>query len=267
MFVGKYLNEVRSDHIPSGWTEWYGATDRRIENGHRFALNENGQKVFYAGGENDSGTDVVAGKTLDFVARAAADTDTPFFAYVNPTAPHLPLQPATRHSGHPWRNAYPPVNPNTYEVDISDKSTWLRNSGSVRDLWRGWNTADYRNRMGSLLAVDDMVADTVEVLDAAGALDYPYLLFLSDNGYNMGAHRLVHKMAPYEESLHVPFVMAGPGVGQGTEDRTVLLTDIAPRSSNSPASRRPARSTEDPSYLFCGERTRVSGETRSPSST
>lgn len=267
MFVGKYLNEVRSDHIPSGWTEWYGATDRRIENGHHFALNENGQKVFYAGGENDSGTDVVAGKTLDFVARAAADTDTPFFAYVNPTAPHLPLQPATRHSGHPWRNAYPPVNPNTYEVDISDKSTWLRNSGSVRDLWRGWNTADYRNRMGSLLAVDDMVADTVEVLDAAGALDYPYLLFLSDNGYNMGAHRLVHKMAPYEESLHVPFVMAGPGVGQGTEDRTVLLTDIAPRSSNSPASRRPTRSTEDPSYLFCGERTRGSGETRSPSST
>lgn len=228
MLVGKYLNEAEATHIPPGWSQWYGAANDRIERGYDYALYENGTMVWYGEDPDDYEVDVVARRTIDFVTRAAAHPETPFFAYVAPTAPHLPQPPAPRYEDHPWRYAEPPQNPNYFEADISDKPWWLRISGTARSAWKGWNKVDFQNRMGSLLAVDDLVAGTVEALDAAGVLDDTYLIFASDNGYNLGAHRLMHKMAPYEESLRVPMVIAGPGVGHGTEARPALLTDIAP---------------------------------------
>jgi arylsulfatase A-like enzyme len=44
----------------------------------------------------------------------------------------------------------------------------------------------------------------------------------------VGAHHLVDKLVPYEEALRVPFVVAGPDVTTGIEQRMVLLTDLAP---------------------------------------
>ena len=82
--------------------------------------------------------------------------------------------------------------------------------------------------MGSLLAVDDMVAGVVETLTTHGELDNTVLMFVSDNGYNLGSHKLIHKMAPYEESVRVPMVMAGPGIRQGVEPAMVIQPDIAP---------------------------------------
>jgi N-acetylglucosamine-6-sulfatase len=53
-------------------------------------------------------------------------------------------------------------------------------------------------------------------------------VFTSDNGYNFGAHRLRHKMVPYEESIRVPFVVAGPGVPSRIEPAIVAQLDLAP---------------------------------------
>jgi arylsulfatase A-like enzyme len=82
--------------------------------------------------------------------------------------------------------------------------------------------------MGSLYAVDEMVEQIVNTLAATGELENTYIFFTSDNGYNLGAHRLLHKMAPYEESLRVPMVVAGPGIRQGVEGRLALNIDLAP---------------------------------------
>jgi arylsulfatase A-like enzyme len=90
------------------------------------------------------------------------------------------------------------------------------------------NDWDYRNRMGSLYAFDDLVASVVSELESEGVLDNTYLVFAGDNGYQLGAHRLIQKMAPYEESVRVPLVIAGPGVPAGQVDQMTLLTDVAP---------------------------------------
>ena len=230
MLVGKYMNGYESDptHVPPGWTEWYGAADNLFYLGYNYKLNENGTLVQYGQAEADYSTDVVARKTLDFIERSETDDERPFFAYVASTAPHLPLGPAPRHASNPWTAASVPRTPNFYEADLSDKPCWLRLSGPGRNATQGWNEMDYRNRMGSLLAVDDMVAGIVDTLEANGELDNTYLVFTSDNGYNLGSHRLVHKMVPYEESLRVPLVVSGPGVPHGAETRMALHTDFFP---------------------------------------
>ena len=230
MLVGKYLNGIEEDpeHVPAGWSEWYGAVDNAFYTGYGYTLNENGTLVDYGRDESDYATDVVAAKSVDFVARAAADGQ-PFMAYIAPGAPHLPIPPAPRHTDHPFSDAETPRLPNFREADVSDKPTWLQETARARSaqvsLINDW---DHRNRMGSLYAVDEMVASLVSTLEAAGELDETYLVFAGDNGYQLGAHRLIQKMVPYEESLRVPLVVAGPGVRAGEEARTALVTDLAP---------------------------------------
>jgi arylsulfatase A-like enzyme len=73
-----------------------------------------------------------------------------------------------------------------------------------------------------------MVASIVSTLKSNGEYDSTMLVFLSDNGYNFGAHRLLAKMAPYEESLRVPFAIAGPGVPHESQPALVTHEDLAP---------------------------------------
>ncbi|MCK9928327.1 sulfatase [Frankia sp. Mgl5] len=230
--VGKYMNGIEDapDHVPPGWTEWYGSVDNFFYTGYNYALNENGTIVHYGGPSDPANysTDVVAAKSVDFLERAAAQ-DEPFMLYAASTAPHLPLPPAPRDSNNPFTDDLAPRSPDYQEPDVSDKPAWLRTSAGVRSAQVNLiNDNDYRNRMGSLLALDDMVGDIVTTLRDTGELDHTYLVFTSDNGYNLGAHRLIHKMAPYEESLRVPLVVAGPGVTRGTDDHMVAAIDIAP---------------------------------------
>ncbi|MCZ7631743.1 MAG: sulfatase-like hydrolase/transferase [Microthrixaceae bacterium] len=166
---------------------------------------------------------------MDFIHRAEADDDQPFSAYVAPTSPHPPLGAPPRYADHAWKGTDAPRTPNFYEPDVSDKSAWLRESAGNRDRTRGWNDRDWKNRMGSLLALDDLVAATVETLRTHGELDNTgSSCSVSDNGYNLGSHRLVNKMAPYEESIRVPMVVTGPGIRTGHETRMVIGPDIAP---------------------------------------
>lgn len=232
--IGKYLNGISDDptHVPPGWSDWQGFVDPGLGEyiGYGYDVNENGRIVHYGWDESDYSTDVVARKSVAFINAAEANDAQPFFLYVSPTAPHLPLPPAPRHANHPYKYANPPQRPNFQEADISDKSLWLRASGDIRAAEAAvWNPVDYRLRQGSLYALDDLVESVVNTLAARGELENTYILFISDNGYNLGAHRLIHKMAPYEESIRVPLVIRGPGIAAGTtRSHMVLESDLAP---------------------------------------
>jgi N-acetylglucosamine-6-sulfatase len=88
----------------------------------------------------------------------------------------------------------------------------------------------YRQRLESMLAVDEMVGALVEELEAAGELENTYIFFTSDNGWFSGEHRIRSgKNRPYEESARVPLFVRGPGVAAGTKtERLALNTDFAP---------------------------------------
>jgi membrane-anchored protein YejM (alkaline phosphatase superfamily) len=50
----------------------------------------------------------------------------------------------------------------------------------------------------SLKAVDDMVGDLVAKLDALGQLDNTYIVYTSDNGFQLGQHGLNYeKFTPF----------------------------------------------------------------------
>lgn len=112
---------------------------------------------------------------------------------------------------------------------MSDKPSWLIDTADARAATiAATNDIDYTNRLGALKSLDEMVAGIVETLERTGELDNTYLVFTSDNGYSLGAHRLTQKMAPYEESLRVPLAISGPGIRPGRSDAMALSIDLAP---------------------------------------
>lgn len=227
---GKYLNgySTQPTSIPPGWTDWFAFADDSFYDGYSYKVNDGGTLVTHGNAPADYSTDVVAARTATFLDSTEAADDTPFFAFVTPTAPHAPLPPAPRHKVNPWVGAGAPVQPNTYEADLSDKPWWLRTAAPYRDVWKATMQVDYDNRMGSLMATDELIAGVLDRLTTNGELDHTFVIVASDNGYNLGAHHLNDKLAPYEESVHVPLMVLGPNVPVGVDHDLVGLLDLAP---------------------------------------
>lgn len=232
---GKYLNGYPDDapsltYIPPGWTEFYSPNGGLPYRNFNYTMNENGSTVSYGEAETDYLTDVLSAKAADFISRSVAQyPDQPFFAYIASYAPHAPAIPAPRHADtFPGAQAPRPASFN--EADVSDKPEWVR----TRPLLTETEIADmdelYRKRLQSLQAVDDLVENVVETLQATGQLANTYIVFASDNGYHQGLHRLDSgKMTAFEEDLRIPLVVRGPGVAAGsTASLMTANVDYAP---------------------------------------
>jgi N-acetylglucosamine-6-sulfatase len=177
---------------------------------------------------NDYSPDVTGRITEDLV-RSEAGSKKPFFIWWAPAAPHRE-DVATTLMGRPGRDPRPaprysktsarfklPRPRNFNEADFSDKPSNMRNhapllsSAQLKQL-----QLDYEGRIGSLLAVDDHVKRLMEVLKATHQDKNTLVVFVSDNGWLQGQHRIPgDKFLPYEESLRVPLILRGPGVPAG----------------------------------------------------
>jgi N-acetylglucosamine-6-sulfatase len=174
----------------------------------------------------DYSNDVTANIT-DGILRRQASARKPFFVWWAPAAPHredvnsqrgaawADPRPAPRHER--LMSSYPlPRPPSFDEADVSDKPRLMRDiprldaAGVVR-LER-----NHQGRLAALQSVDEGVARLVATLRRTGQLSNTVIVFVSDNGWVEGQHRIPgDKFVPYEESLHVPFVLTGPGIPAG----------------------------------------------------
>lgn len=227
---GKYLNgypgPVNRTYVPPGWDEWYAF----LQGGQFFnyQINHNGTNIRYATADSDYSTDVLNELVLDFIDRTSSDPR-PFFAYVNPQAPHSPATPAPRHA-NAYAGVTAPQSPSYDEADTSDKPLWMQ---GIRNLTA--SKAEkldnlYRKRLQSLLAVDEMVSDIFDKLSAMQLMADTYILFLSDNGTMLGEHRMINfKGNAHEEAIKIPFLIRGPGIQAGSVfTENALNTDVAP---------------------------------------
>ena len=236
VLLGKYLNgypfpEDRS-YVPVGWDEWYSAAKGSPFAGFRYTLNENGTQIDYAEtgqGESQYMTDVLARKAGGFIQRAGAD-HVPFFVYLSTYAPHEPVKPAHRHEAL-FPDLKAPRTASFNEADVSDKPDWIHYDPLLTDEEIAKMDQEYLLRVQAMQAVDELIAQLMTVLKETGQLDNTYIIFTSDNGYHFGQHRLpAGKATPYEEDIHVPFIIRGPGIEPHTTLQGYITgnVDIAP---------------------------------------
>ena len=117
--------------------------------------------------------------------------------------------------------------PSFDEADVSDKPAYIR---ALPRFDPANVDAKYRQRARSLQAVDDALKAITDALAAGGRLASTYVVFASDNGFDLGPHRISgQKSTPYEETIRMPLYVRGPGVAPGLVlPQMVGNVDLAP---------------------------------------
>ena len=233
--IGKFLNgygRTAPLEIPPGWSEWQGSVDPTTYSMYGYTLNENGTLRTYGNPDVEDPatyqTDVYAQKAVDLIGRRAPKRK-PFLLSVAPLAPHSEAdlgedeppestpgpRAAPRYEGA-FAAEPPPLPPSFNEADVSDKPAEIQSRSPIGATAAANITARYRDRLESLLAVDDMVAAIVQALRESGELDDTVIVFTADNGFFHGEHRIrTGKQQVYEESIRVPLIIRAPGLPDG----------------------------------------------------
>lgn len=133
----------------------------------------------------------------------------PWHLVVNFTGPHNPMD--VTKSMHPWYRDvdFPQPNRNTQY----DAAT---------------HVAIRRNYSAMVENIDRWLGIYIERLRQRGELENTLIVYSSDHGEMLGDHDLWAKSKPYQPSVSVPLVMAGPGVApKGDCDAPVSMMDCA----------------------------------------
>src|SRR5215211_1303568 len=224
---GKYLNGYNTTTVPAGWDRWFAKFTPPWQY-FDYDVNDQGTIRHYGTSESDYLTDVVSRETDSFITDSVS-RGKPFFAYVTPIAPHEPSTPAPRDLLS-YDGAKAPRLPSFNEADVSDKPSWIRQLPTLTSAQIAAIDARHESRVKSLQALDDLVEGVVNTLNSANAMDNTYIFFTSDNGFHHGEHRIPgYKRRPYEEDVHMPLLVRGPGVAaDSTTYKLALNTDYLP---------------------------------------
>ncbi|MBN1400892.1 MAG: sulfatase-like hydrolase/transferase [Anaerolineae bacterium] len=168
-----------------------------------------------SGGVESSFEYMVSDFAVALMNQFAADARAgkPFFIWANFWGPHTPcLVP------EPYYSMY---DPEQIPEEPSFTETWVNKPGA-HDLyerywglrsggWRMWREIVARY-WGYVTMIDDLVGRMLAALRALGLEEETLVVFTTDHGDQMGAHRLIEKGPfAYEESWHLPLIAAHPG--------------------------------------------------------
>jgi N-acetylglucosamine-6-sulfatase len=240
--VGRYLNTYKGNRAAPGWQRWFSMLEPRIYFDYDVQL-RNGDEEHYGTGRRDYVTSVINKQAVGMV-RDLVKGPKPFFLQVDHLAPHsdgvggelgTPCERSAippSHAPQGFEQVQLPRPPSFDEQDVGDKPLFIQvqpnlDPDDVSELERQW-----RCRLASLPSVDAGVNRIYHALEAAGELDNTAIIFVSDNGFFFGEHRVVReKYHAYEEAVRIPLLIRFPvsvgGTGL-TVDAPVANIDIPP---------------------------------------
>jgi arylsulfatase A-like enzyme/predicted Zn-dependent protease len=145
---------------------------------------------FHESGAGEQGAERRANEVSDAALRWLADAPHPYFAWLHYYDPHAPYDPP-----EPFRSRF---------------------ANSPYD--------------GEIAFTDQQVARVLDALHASGGAANTVVTVLGDHGEGLGDHgEQTHGVLIYQSTMHVPFMIAGPGVPSGRVVRAPVATiDVLP---------------------------------------
>jgi N-acetylglucosamine-6-sulfatase len=259
--IGKYLNRYSLNEglrPAPGWDEWFSPVGPDY---FGFKVSDNGAEERFGSTRHDYSSDVYTRRAIHFV-RGRAGSSAPYFLWLTYNAPHSTRDPGRRCGEHqpepPDLGAYErfahvplPRPPSYNERDVSDKPRLIRALPSIGRKKRRVIVKYWHCTLATVGALDHDIGAVIQAVRATSELERTIVIYLSDNGYYFGEHRIaLGKQYPYEPALRVPFAVRVPGryrIGRQprSSDEVVSNEDIAPTlldyAGGIPACRRGGR--------------------------
>ncbi|MHB2169698.1 sulfatase-like hydrolase/transferase [Alsobacter sp. R-9] len=162
--------------------------------------------------EEGLSTDLFADAAVRFLRTCGAEK--PFLLYVAFTAPHDPRTPPLEYARSPEGIALTDNVWQTHPFDNGDAlvrdetlEAFPRTRAAIRQ-----HLADY---YGMIAHMDAAIGRILAVAQEQGILDDTVVIYTADHGLALGQHGLMGKQNLYDHSVHVPLMMAGPGIRGG----------------------------------------------------
>lgn len=167
-------------------------------------------------------TDALFSRTFQYIENDRP-RDKPFFAMLSIEAPHPPFMATPEHLArvrargdwHPRPNtdvngiAFFP--PEWYDETGPAGAIDPKDPASVKRVFE----ANMQSYAAMIEQIDDNMGLLADCLDRNGLTDNTTVVFLSDHGELAGSHGHLGKAQPWEESVGIPLIVAGPGVPSG----------------------------------------------------
>ena len=149
--------------------------------------------------------------------RARADGDAPFATVLSVEPPH-PIFTAPEEYLDRWRDRDIALRPN---VDTGKE--YNKRGPHGRDL-----LDDLRVYYAMIENLDDNIGRLVATLRDTGQLDDTVIALTADHGELLGCHGVLAKQRPWEESIGVPLIAAGPGIAARAHADPTCTEDLFP---------------------------------------
>lgn len=233
--IGKYLNFFGRDaapgYVPPGWDTF----DTFLSSHGSYYAYKLSDGTSHGSEPEDYSTDVLASRATEFISSTPAEQ--PLFLYFAPFGPHAPYNPAPRDVGS-LDGKLAEYTATTLHQRLRTMPNWMAarlhyNQAEV-DLTR-------QRQLEALMSIDDAVGEIVRALRDAGREQNTLIVFMSDNGYFWGEHRIIGKDAPYKRATEIPMVLRWDGhvPAGGTNPRIVLNVDVARTIAHAVGARMP----------------------------
>jgi choline-sulfatase len=187
---------------------------------HRRVVRQKGYRDFMVCGvvDGDAGSTPeiqIYSEGIDFIRRAAQDPGTPWALVLSTEAPHDPYVALRTYFERYDPGALP--RPPSFDDDLAGRPALYRR---IQSVWSDLDWDDFALATTCYYAnvslIDEQVGRLLDALAATDQAENTLVVFTSDHGEYMGAHRLLLKGIPaFDEAYRVPLIVRGPGVHQG----------------------------------------------------
>jgi len=252
-FIGKWHMGHDKDDPRPGFDHWASFKGQGTYTDP--TLNINGTRRKFSGYT----TDVLTTQALDWLGKRR-NTDEPFFLYLSFKAVHYPFEPAPRHSERYDDSAVkrPETMANT-ERNYQTQPHWVRERRysihGIDHMETGQYDNDpvpsfddlYTQYCETVHGLDENLGRVLDHLEKTGLSKSTLVLYMGDNGFELGEHGFYDKRDAFEESIRIPMLAYAPGLIEPGACVTNMVQniDIAPTLLDAAGLQPPAAAKMD----------------------
>ena len=180
-------------------------------------------------------TSQIGNATIDWIdemySNQIENTNISFFALFGVHAPHFPATPAYWYQDRfNDTNLYKAPRTPNFNQHYDNRHWLLDTEPELTTDALSFVDQLYRNRLRSMLSVDDFIYELDVVLDKYNITNKTFMFYVSDNGYHLGQWRIPCDFRNiYETDIRVPWWIRGPNIKpKSSMNKIVSNVDIAP---------------------------------------
>ena len=180
------------------------------------------------GTEEETSEHYLYSRCIEFIEQK--NSNSPWCLTVSTTAPHDPY--FALNSYYDWYDPDQIPQPTSFTDPMKDIPNIYRR---MREIWDGMSWQNFAEATACYYAIctmiDAQVGRLIQILKDTDQYDNTIILFLSDHGDYMGAHRMMMKgVAAFEEAYRIPFILRTPDQpANGTVNKNLVsVIDVGP---------------------------------------